>query len=66
MRKDCLGREVRWLRSSKCFEESEEREEIARLGGESYYLKQTKEVSCEQSWVWLQNGELKRETESKY
>ena len=28
------------------------------------YLRQTKEVKSEQSWVWLQNGDLKRETES--
>ena len=29
-----------------------------------HYLRQTKEVSSEQSWRWLQNGDLKRETES--
>ena len=28
----CQEREVRWLRSSKCFEDSDEREEIARVG----------------------------------
>ena len=28
------------------------------------YLRQTKEVRSEQSWVWFQNGDLKRETES--
>ena len=28
------------------------------------YLRQTKEVRSEQSLVWLQNGDLKRETES--
>ena len=28
------------------------------------YLRQTKEVRSEQRWVWLQNGDLKRETES--
>ena len=28
------------------------------------YLRRTKEVRSEQSWVWLQNGDLKRETES--
>ena len=28
------------------------------------HLRQTKEVRSEQSWVWLQNGDLKRETES--
>ena len=28
------------------------------------YLRQTKEVRREQSWVCLQNGDLKRETES--
>ena len=27
------------------------------------YLRQTKEVRSEQSWVWLQNGDLNRETE---
>ena len=26
-------------------------------------LGQTKEVRCEQSWVWLQNGDFKMETE---
>ena len=36
------------------------------------YLKQTKKVRSQQSWVWLQNGDLKREksdscsTESEY
>ena len=28
------------------------------------YLRQTKEIKSEQSWTWLQNGDLKRETES--
>ena len=28
------------------------------------YLRQIKEIRSEQSWVWLQNGDLKRETES--
>ena len=28
------------------------------------YLGQTKETRSEQSWVWLQNGDLKRETEN--
>ena len=28
------------------------------------YLRQTKKVRSEQSWVWLQNGDLKRETKS--
>ena len=28
------------------------------------YLRQTKEVRSAQSWIWLQNGDLKRETES--
>ena len=28
------------------------------------YLKQTKEVRSDQCWDWLQNGDLKRETES--
>ena len=27
-------------------------------------MRQTKEVRSEQSWVWVQNGDLKRETES--
>ena len=31
---------------------------------QSQYLRQTKEVRSEQSWVWLQNGDLKREAES--
>ena len=28
------------------------------------YLRQTKEVRSGQCWVWLQNGDLKKETES--
>ena len=28
------------------------------------YLRQTEEVRSEPIWVWLQNGDLKRETES--
>ena len=28
------------------------------------YLRQTKEVRSDQYWAWLQNGDLKRETES--
>ena len=28
------------------------------------YLRQTKEVRRDQSWAWLQNGDLKREIES--
>ena len=28
------------------------------------YLRQTKEVKSDQCWAWLQNGDLKRETES--
>ena len=49
------------------FEKSSEKEETARMGGESFngqYLRQTKEVRSEQSWIWLQNGDFKRETES--
>ena len=28
------------------------------------YLRETKEVKSDQCWAWLQNGNLKRETES--
>ena len=28
------------------------------------YVRQTKEVRSDQCWAWLQNGDLKRETES--
>ena len=34
------------------------------MGGESQYLRQTKEVRCEGSWVWFLNRGLKRETDS--
>ena len=30
----------------------------------SQYLRQTKEVRIDQCWAWLQNGDLKLETES--
>ena len=58
---DCQGR---LGRSSKCFEESEGQEQSASLGGESQYLRQTKEVRSEGSWVWFLNRGLKRETDS--
>ena len=50
----------------KCFEKSDKREETARLGGESFAwtVFETKEVRSGQSWVWLQNGDLTRDTES--
>ena len=50
---------------NKSSEKSEEREDITRLGGALHgqCLRKTKEVGSEQSWVWLQNGDLKRETE---
>ena len=40
-----------------------------RLGWEEkvlhgQYLRQTKKVRSDQCWAWLQNGDLKRETES--
>ena len=34
------------------------------MGGESQYLRQTKEVRSEGSWVSFLNGDLKRETDS--
>ena len=30
----------------------------------SQYLRQTKKVRSDRCWAWLQNGDLKRETES--
>ena len=51
------------LRSSKSFKESEGREEPARLGGQIFTWA-VSETSSEQSWALLQNGDLKRETES--
>ena len=39
-----------------------------RLGGESstctVFEAHTEEVRCDQCWAWLQNGDMKRETES--
>ena len=43
------------------------KKKIRRLRGESFTwsdLRQTKEVRSDQCWTWLQNGDLKRETES--
>ena len=49
------------LKKSKKEKRLQDWEEKALHG---QYLRQTKEVRSEQSWVWLQNGDLKRETES--
>ena len=49
------------LKKAKKEKRLQDWEEKALLG---QYLRQTKEVRSEQSWVWLQNGDLKRETES--
>ena len=49
------------LNSSKKEKRSEDWEEEILQG---QYLRQTKEVRNDQCWVWLQNGDLKRETES--
>jgi len=49
------------LKKSKKEKRLQDWEEKALHG---QYLRQTKEVRSEQSWVWLQKGDLKRETES--
>ena len=49
------------LKTAKKEKRLQEREEKALHG---QYLRQAKEVRSEQSWVWLQNGVLKRERES--
>ena len=49
------------LKRSKKEERLEDWEEKVLHG---QYLRQTKEVRSDQCWAWLQNGDLKRETES--
>ena len=49
------------LRRSKKEKRLEDMEEKVLHG---QYLRQTKEVRSDQCWVWLQNGDLKRETGS--
>ena len=49
------------LKRSKKEKRLEDWEEKVQHG---QYLKQTKEVRRDQCWAWLQNGDLKRETES--
>ena len=49
------------LKRSKKEERLENWEEKVLHG---QYLRQTKEVRSDQCWAWLQNGDLKRETES--
>ena len=49
------------LKRSKKEKRLEDWEEKVLLG---QYLRQTKEVISNQCWAWLQNGDLKRETES--
>ena len=49
------------LKRSKKEKRLEDWKEKALYG---QYLRQTKEVRSDQCWAWLQNGDLKRETES--
>ena len=49
------------LKRSKKEKQLEDWEEQVLHG---QYLRQTKEVRSDQPWAWLQNGDLKRETES--
>ena len=49
------------LKRSKTEKRVEDWEEKVLHG---QYLRQTKEVRSDQCWAWLQNGDLKRETES--
>ena len=51
---------ARFLKRSKKEKRSEDWEEKVLHG---QYLTQTKEVRRDQCWAWLQNGDLKRETE---
>ena len=48
------------MKRSKKEKRLEDWEEKALHG---QYLRQTKEVRSDQCWAWLQNGDLKRETE---
>ena len=48
--------------NSRHWERLERKYSITFLHGQ--YLRQTKEVRSDQCWAWLQNGDLKRETES--
>ena len=45
-------------------EKEKRQQDCAEKALHCQYLRQTKEVRNEQSWVWLQNGDLNRETES--
>ena len=49
------------LKRSKKQKRLKDREEKFLHG---QYLTQTKEVTSDQCWAWLQNGDLKRETKS--
>ena len=49
------------MKRSKKEKSSEDWEEKVLHG---QYLRKTKEVISDQSWAWLQNGDLKRERES--
>ena len=49
------------MKKAKKEKRHQDREEKALHG---QYLRQTKEVRSEQSWFWLQTGDLKRETAS--
>ena len=58
---DCVELAVKGL---ECFGKKRRKRRDCKIGRRKLYFRQTKEVRSEQSWVWLQNGDLKRETES--
>ena len=61
------GDKIDGLEAASILKKSKKEKRLADWVGKplhGQYLRQTKEVSSEQNWRWLQNGDLKRETES--
>ena len=51
-------------RSKKELEDQKKLEDWEKKIPHGRYLRQTEELRSDQSWAWLQNGDLKRKTES--
>ena len=58
------GDRVDGLEAASVLKKAKKEKTLRKKASHGQYLRQTKEVRSEQSWVWLQNGDLKRETES--
>ena len=58
------GDKIDGLEAASVLKRSKKEKRLEDWEENGQYLRQTKEVRSDQCWAWLQNGDLKRETES--